>query len=286
MSKPYDATSKFLIELHPEDWLRFLNLEATSVEIVDADLSTVTASADKIFKIINEGEVYGLHVDIQSAYDANLDDRVHGYNVLAKMKLAMMIISVVFLLHPRAAARGASGSIVWNHPLTRHHFSYTLIKVWEQDVEGFLNCGLSLLPFAPLANLGATQLPDVIRRMEKIISQEADAGTAAQLWTASKIMMGLKFDSVMIDRLLRGVMGMKESVTYQAILEEGREEGEIKGMVKGVKAAIFRIGRRRYGEPSFEVQEKIEAIKDLETLTTLSDRLDLADTWLELLGAS
>ena len=191
MSKPYDATSKFLIELHPEDWLRFLNLEATSVEIVDADLSTVTASADKIFKIINEGEDYGLHVDIQSAYDANLDDRVHGYNVLAKMKLAMMIISVVFLLHPRAAARGASGTIVWNHPLTRHHFSYTLIKVWEHDVEGFLNCGLSLLPFAPLANLGATQLPDVIRRMEKIISQEADAGTAAQLWTASKIMMVL-----------------------------------------------------------------------------------------------
>ena len=75
-------------------------------------------------------------------------------------------------------------------------------------------------------------------------------------------------------------------MTYLAILEEGREEGEVIGMIKGVKAAIFRIGRRRYGEPSFEVQEKIEAIKDLETLTALTDRLDLAETWPELLGAS
>ena len=290
MSKPYDATSKFLIELHPEDWLRFLNLEATSVEIVDADLSTVTASADKIIKIENEGDIYGLHIDIQSAYDAFLDDRVHGYNVLAKLKFAMMIVSVVFLLHPRAAAKGASGSIDLNHPLTRHHFTYTLFKVWDHDVEGFLNCGLSLLPFAPLANLGATRLPDVIRRMQEIISREADAGTAAQLWTASKIMMGLKFDSVMVDRLLKGVMGMRESSTYQAILEEGREQGEvrgeIKGEIKGVKATILRIGGRRYGEPSFEVQARIQEINDLETLTVLTDRLDLVESWSELLGES
>lgn len=286
MSKPYDASSKFLIELHPEDWLRFLNLEATSVEIVDADLSTVTASADKIIKIINESDIYGLHVDIQSAYDMNLDDRVHGYNVLAKLKFAMMIASVVFLLHPRAESRGASGSVVWDHPLTRHHFSYTLIKVWEHDVEGFLTCGLSLLPFAPLANLGATQLPDVIRRMKEIISKDADAGTAAQLWTASKILMGLKFDSAMVDQLLKGVIGMRESTTYQAILEEGRDEGEIIGEIKGVKATLFRIGRRRFGEPAFEVQTKIEAIKDLDALIALADRLELVESWSELLGES
>ncbi len=123
------------------------------MEIVDADLPIVSASANKIIKIENEDDIYGLHIDIQSAYDAYLDDRVHGYNVLAKLKFAIMIVSVVFLLHPRAAARGVSGSVVWNHLLTRHHFNYALIKVWEHDVESFLNCGLSLLPFAPIGIL-------------------------------------------------------------------------------------------------------------------------------------
>ncbi len=130
------------------------------------------------------------------------------------------------------------------------------------------------------------QLPDVIHRIEKIISHEADSGTATQLWTASKIMMGLKFDSVMVDQLLKGVMGMKESATYQAILEEGREQGEAKGEIRGVISTLFRIGRRRYGEPSFEVQAKIKAINDLEKLTALTDRLDLVENWSELLGES
>jgi len=41
------------------------------------------------------------------------------------------------------------------------------------------------------------------------------------LWTATYVLMGLKYPSAFTEQLLRGVRQMKESVTYQAILAEG-----------------------------------------------------------------
>ena len=48
MSKPFDATPKGLVEIRPTDWPAFLGSTASAVEVVDADVSTVTAGADKV----------------------------------------------------------------------------------------------------------------------------------------------------------------------------------------------------------------------------------------------
>ncbi len=48
MSKPYDATLKALLEASPSDWPRLAGFEPTGVEIIDGDVSTVTAATDKV----------------------------------------------------------------------------------------------------------------------------------------------------------------------------------------------------------------------------------------------
>jgi len=50
MSKPFDATMRILIELEPAAWLRFLHIPVADpdrVKVIDSNLSTVTAEADK-----------------------------------------------------------------------------------------------------------------------------------------------------------------------------------------------------------------------------------------------
>lgn len=42
MGTPFDATTKELVRLHPEDWLTLLGLPPASCELVDADLATVS----------------------------------------------------------------------------------------------------------------------------------------------------------------------------------------------------------------------------------------------------
>ena len=64
MSKPYDATTKDLLTERPRDLLAFLGLPVADdyeVEAIDADLSTVTAAADKILAHRRAGTVSGAH---------------------------------------------------------------------------------------------------------------------------------------------------------------------------------------------------------------------------------
>ena len=84
------------------------------------------------------------------------------------------------------------------------------------------------------------------------------------------------------------VMSMKESSTYQAILDEGRAEGRAKGHAEGAVAEarklLRRLGDQRYGSPDARTASAIESIFDLDQLEHLCDRLPMAKSWKELLG--
>ena len=64
MSKPYDVGTKFLIETHLPDWLALPRRQTTSpAVIIDADLATVTAAADKVLRI-EEAEPWLFHLGV------------------------------------------------------------------------------------------------------------------------------------------------------------------------------------------------------------------------------
>ena len=66
MPQPYDATTKFLLEFQPSDWLDCAGLHTSAnVRVVDADLSTVTTDADRIF-LIEEPNPWMAHFELQS----------------------------------------------------------------------------------------------------------------------------------------------------------------------------------------------------------------------------
>jgi hypothetical protein len=78
-------------------------------------------------------------------------------------------------------------------------------------------------------------------------------------------------------------MSMKESSTYQAILEEGRQEGRSEGAVAEAKKLLRALGSRRFGDPDSQSIAAIERIADLALLEDLCNRLDSAGSWQELL---
>ena len=73
---------------------------------------------------------------------------------------------------------------------------------------------------------------------------------------------------------------MRESVTFQAILEEGEQTGRIKELHR----MILRLGRVRFGEPDEAIRNQIEAIRDIVVLEDLSERLVVVSSWDELMA--
>jgi len=73
---------------------------------------------------------------------------------------------------------------------------------------------------------------------------------------------------------------MKESVTYQAIVEEG----EIKGMLRARQDDLLQIGRRRFGEPGPDTEATLRGVADPERLSRLVGALLDVSSWDELLA--
>ena len=289
MPKPHDSTTKRLVETRPADWLSLLELPLGPTALVDTDLSTIVAEADRMVQVESETP-YLFHAEFETGHHAHTaPTRLARYNIVADYKFGMPVVSVVFLLRQSANSPSLTG--IWERfgPDGTVHltFRYRVVRVWELPVETVLAGGLTTLPLAPITRLAATDLPGIVRQMESRIESEATPEQAGELWTATYTLMGLRFPPEFSSQLLRGVRQMKESSTYQAILEEGREKGEAQGLITGAlreaRQLLLRLGRKRLGTPSAEVETRIAAIESRDRLEMLHDRVLDVESWDDLL---
>src|SRR5438309_565782 len=102
-------------------------------------------------------------------------------------------------------------------------FHYQVIRVWELPVERVLTGGLGTLPLAPISNVTAEEVPRTLRRVQERLLREESRARAAKLWTATFILMGLRYEQAFTVRLFEEVGTMEESVTYQWIVSKGEK---------------------------------------------------------------
>jgi hypothetical protein len=98
---------------------------------------------------------------------------------------------------------------------------------------------------------------------------------------AAYVLLGLRFSPA---QLFRGVVPMKESSTYQAIVEEGRAEGMVQGAVAEAKKVLRLQGDDAFGPPDARTAAAIERLDDLPRLEELLKRVRTAGSWQELFG--
>jgi predicted transposase YdaD len=182
-----------------------------------------------------------------------------------------------------------------------NRYNYRVVRLWREEPDPYLTAGVNLVPLAPLTNVSAEAAPGLVRRMADRINAEP-AARAAKLWTATYLLMGLRYEYEVAAQLLEGVQNMRESTTYQAILREGREEGRIEGRNEGrvegrnegrvegrvgeAQRMLSMLGETRFGAPDEATRGAIESIDDVERLERMTKRI--LDTkihdWDGLLG--
>jgi hypothetical protein len=78
---------------------------------------------------------------------------------------------------------------------------------------------------------------------------------------------------------------MKESASYQAILEEGAQIGFSRAKSEGVRDMLIRVGTKKFGAaPNARVLALLEAVSDVKRLGDLGDRVLDVSGWDELLA--
>lgn len=287
-TKPYDPTLKTLVEIEPQSWPVLLGYGKAPTEVLDADIATVSGAADKVVRVAGN-PAYLLHLEFVSGHDsATLPSTLLMRNGLLGHRHDLRVRSAAVLLRPESDSPQLTGVYEQSFPAEEPYltFRYAVLRVWQLPPEPLLNGGLALLPLAPISAVTETELPGIIKRMEQRLRSWRGRKQIPLLWGAAYILLGLRYSPALAAQLFRGVMSMKESSTYQAILEEGRQEGRGEGAVVEAKKVLRLLGGDAFGVPDARTAAAIERINDLTQLEELLRRVRSATSWQDLLGQS
>lgn len=295
MSFPFDASTKYLFEEYAADWTWLIGVDPEiPVDVLNSDLSTVSAAADRVF-LIRDEQPWIMHIEIQSSSDSNLDQRIMLYNSLLLDRHKTEVRSVVVLLHPRA------DSPRFNGHLTRHYsngdpyftFHYLPIRLWQMKPEELMQGGIGLVPLVPLTNVSESELPVLLDQIRTRLKNEVEPEQIPKIWTALYVLAGLRWSGVIVNRLFQGATFVRESSTFQLIFGEGRQEGLEEGLEKGreevlemacraCRATILSLGSRFLGEPSETVRGKLSAVADINALHSVASQIPDFKSWDQL----
>ncbi len=281
MSMPFDATLKDLGRDGPADFLATFRPPVGPLSLLNVDLSTVPTAADLVVGVGNPLEEV-VHIDFQSSAAAWKHADVLVYNALIHAEYHVPVHSIVILLRPQAAHSNLNGRVSYATRSVRGsmNFTYEVVRLWERPAAELLAGGLGTTPLAMLGALPQgvkilDALTAVAQQLIERLEREALPERARKLLTAAFLLTGLRVQRDVARQVFRGVRTMKDSDTYLAIIDEGREAE--------AKSIILLLGQKRYGPPDESITAKLEGITDLDRLHRVEARLLDAQNWQDLL---
>ena len=285
----YDPTMKKLIDKTADDWASWLtsllHLPDSPYSLEPPNLSTYQADADRVFRF-EKPYPYLLNLEPEASRKAERPKRFLKYSVLLTDKTNLPVLTVVLLLRKEAQSSDLTGILRREHPDGQYlEWRYHLLKVWEFPTEAFLNAGIGLLPMAPLT-VDETELPEVIRKIDSRLRTEAPE-VVEDVLAATQLLMGLRFSSMVIKGIMKGVWNMEESVVYQEIIRKGEIRGEARGEARGrietSRSSILLFASHCFGEPTEWQKVELEKIVDADRLARMFKSVPAKTTWEELL---
>ncbi len=283
-NKPFDASFKDLIEDDTQAWAAQFNpFPVRAVTVIDADVATVTAAADKVLRVEDEHGMSLLNIEAEGRHAADAPGRMLLYSTVLGHRHALPVRSVLLLLRREANASNLTGILEKSREGDAESylvFRYQVVRLWEEPLEPWLQGGLGTLPLAALTDEAEPKLGEVVRRIDERLRAEAQPAEVAKMWKSLILLLGLRYkgDEIMAwfnDDLL------ELSSTYQMMLA-----GETRGRLEEARRALLIVGETKFGAADPATVAKLESIEDLARLENLMRRIVQASSWTELLVSS
>ncbi len=283
MAQTSDITSKRLISLDPEEWVRWATnvLDATDCEILSADFQFLSRESDTLI-LVNHSSVgkFLTLFEMQTRYSPEMPKRMRVYAALAEAKYDLPVYPVLINILPYYSEIPSSFT---NEFLGLHvRQDYRVINLWEISAEQILSQNLTaLIPFIPAMAGGKDedlllraqahlQLDETLRNNQKL----GDLQTALSLFGHAFL------EDAVASRVFRWrILDMDiiiESPLYQEIMrrgrtrgrEEGVEEGRQEGRQEELRNVLTKLLNRKFGVVSEAVHGEIEmlSIEQAESL--------------------
>lgn len=300
--KPYDSAVRDLIRDYLPDWQELLlagaGMPATPgqrLRMENTAMGTVVAEPDFLFTLGRGPGAPLLHMEVQTSLDPELEQRTHQYNTLASDDGTE--VRSLFVLLRRAAERASapySGTFIRTYANGDpwHTFHYRVVRVWQLSPERLFAAGPGLWPLALLTDAAAADPAPVAAELSGRVDQlPLTQSRVKEYWGRVGMLMGVRYNRVDIDSILKRRQVLRDSSYYQAALQEGeerglklgQERGEQRGRLEEARQILLNLHVPRLGEPDAAQREAILALADGERLRRMIAAGFALHSWIELL---
>jgi predicted transposase/invertase (TIGR01784 family) len=257
----FDSTCRRLAEMFPEDFASWLlGRRITLTELKPTELSIEPIRADSL--ILLQGDSI-IHIEFQTRPDSEIATRLADYRIRLHRKFPGKTIHQIVIYLKKTRSKKVFET---SFDLAGLRGEFSVIRIWEVPTAELLTYP-GLLPFATLGKNtnAASALRSAVQVMDQLPKSQQHETMAA-----AYILAGLQLEQDVISQIIRRDM-MKESVTYQAILQEGEQRGISIGEQRGIS-----IGEQRGTLQSrLDIAKRMLArgmtIEDIIELTDLTD---------------
>jgi predicted transposase YdaD len=268
MAKPADVSTKRLISLAPNNWVKWVTQipDVVAGEILNSEFQWISRESDVLIRA--ESKEYGEFMvlnELQLRYKSELPRRMRAYAGLAEEKYKLptypVLINILKTGDAEIPTRFES-----NLAGLQVRQDYRVINLWEVDVKIALEQPLpSLLPFVPILKGGEDE--SIIREALRLLQADEQLN---QLETVLAFFATFVLDSSLVQEIMRWDMTvLRESPWYQEILQQGMQQGEQQGERKDRLSSIELCLEVKFGNEGLKFMPKISEISNLETLKTI-----------------
>jgi predicted transposase/invertase (TIGR01784 family) len=264
----FDNISKFLIEQYSTDFATWLLGQPISLSTINpSELNVEPIRADSVMFLRSRQLI--LHIEFQTETSSEIPFRMADYYLRLCRKFPNCEIRQV-VVYLKSTSSDLARQTRYQTDAMTHEFR--VIRLWEEPVEVFLRTP-GLLPYAVLSRVENKE--EILERVVVELEQIADRREQSNLAAATSILAGLELSQQTIRRLMRSPT-MRESTMYQSILEEGRIEGEARGLaqgrIAGERELVLKQLTRKLGSLSPELQARVSALS-IDRLEALGEAL-------------
>ncbi|MEH2320243.1 Rpn family recombination-promoting nuclease/putative transposase [Nostoc sp.] len=285
MIKPADVSTKRLISLAPDNWVKWVTQipDIVAGEILNSEFQWISRESDVLIRV--ESSQHGKFLvlnELQLRYKPEMPRRMRAYAALAEEKYNLPTYPVLINIL-KASDAEIPTSYASNIAGLRAIQDYRVINLWEVDVNiAFAQPLPSLLPFVPILKGGDNE--SKIRDALQILRADEQLN---QLETVLGFFATFVLDSAIVQQILRWDMALLEqSPWYQEIFSKGEARGEARGELRGRKEELYSgielALEIKFGNQGLELMPIISQITDLQKLKAIQQAIRTVNTVNEL----
>ena len=277
MVKKADISTKKLISLSPENWVKWVTQipDITTGEILNSEFQWISRESDVLIKATSPqyGEFLVLN-ELQLRYKKKMPKRMRAYAALAEEKYDLptypVLINILKESETEIPKRYES-----EFAGLQARQDYHVINLWEVDVKIALSQPIpSLLPFVPILKGGGEE--STVRQALQMLRADEKL---SQLETVMAFFATFVLDSALVQQIMRWDMAiLQESPWYQQIFREGEKRGERQAILSSIELSL----EIKFSQEGLQFMPKISQVADLEQLKNLQRSILTVNTFDEL----